>query len=270
MRDTADRSAASARHREEGGHLRRHRPQPRSHRRHAQPAFRRLRLSTTRSRWCRSASRSRPCRCRRWIARRARSKLTTLQSPFALNGGNQTTDQKTAMSVADQMVGLLNTQAGDRYLFSGKATRSAVRGQHRRPDERRRHRARDSSRSSQSGGRPILAASGLGRLVISTPTATSVSLGEDVAGSPFGFKLAACTPTLTSAAVTGPAGAPPAIGVDFTATRRRARPSSSSFNLPDGIDRAIALTATLVRSPGPASSHRCNAGGYGCESSRRR
>ena len=34
-----------------------------------------------------------------------------------------------------------------------------------------------------------LGTNGLGRLVISSPTPTSVAVGEDVAGSPFGLKL---------------------------------------------------------------------------------
>src|SRR5665213_599721 len=44
---------------------------------------------------------------------------TIMQSPFAIDGGNQTTDQKTAMSQLDEVLGLLNTQSGGRYLFSG-------------------------------------------------------------------------------------------------------------------------------------------------------
>ncbi|WP_204309468.1 hypothetical protein, partial [Enterobacter cloacae] len=58
-------------------------------------------------------------------------------------------------------------------------------------------------------------ASGLGRVVISAPTTTSVQIAEDTAGSPFGLKLDAVTSSLTGATVTGPAGSPPAISVDM-------------------------------------------------------
>jgi flagellar hook-associated protein 3 FlgL len=177
-------------------------------------------------------------------------KLTTLQSPFSLNGGNQTVDQKTAMSVVDQMVGLLNTQAGDRFIFSGKATD--------RPSTVNTDVLMNGS-GSRAGLKQIiderrqadLGAGGLGRLVISTPTATSVTLGEDVAGSPFGFKLAGVNSGLTGATVTGPAGAPLAIGVDFTANPLPGETIELSFNLPDGSVERLALTATSSATPGP-------------------
>src|SRR5438046_2779821 len=78
-------------------------------------------------------------------------------------------------------------------------------------------------------------ADGLGRLVVTAPTATSVSLAEDVAGSPFGFKLASVNSSLTGATVTGPAGSPAAISVDLGA----ANPNDGDtityqFTLPDG------------------------------------
>src|SRR5262245_65502664 len=58
--------------------------------------------------------------------------------------------------------------------------------------------------------------SGLGRLAISAPTATSVQVAED-AVSPFGFKLASVTSTLTGATITGPSGSPATASVDLTA-----------------------------------------------------
>ena len=57
---------------------------------------------------------------------------------------------------------------------------------------------------------------------------------------------------MTGATVTGPAGSPAAVSVDLGAPIRiTARPSTSSFNLPDGTSESITLTATNRASPGP-------------------
>jgi flagellin-like hook-associated protein FlgL len=48
-------------------------------------------------------------------------KNAALQSAYAIDQTGQTSDQKTALGQLDQLLALLNTQAGDRYLFSGKA-----------------------------------------------------------------------------------------------------------------------------------------------------
>ena len=120
------------------------------------------------------------------ISRSAKS--TAMQSNFALSNGNQTPEQRTAYIQLDQILSVLNTSTGDRYLFSGRGVdRPAVasadvimNGEGTRAglkqliDERRQ---------------ADLGASGLGRLIVSGPSATSVGLDEDAA-SPFGFKLA--------------------------------------------------------------------------------
>ena len=56
--------------------------------------------------------------------------------------------------------------------------------------------------------------------MLTQPSATSVKVAEDVAGSPFGLKLSAVSSTLTGATVTGPSGSPAAISVDLGATIR--------------------------------------------------
>src|SRR5215211_7706045 len=48
-------------------------------------------------------------------------KTATLLTPFELDANGQTIGQKTARSSLDEMLDLLNSQAGDRYLFSGRA-----------------------------------------------------------------------------------------------------------------------------------------------------
>jgi hypothetical protein len=97
-----------------------------------------------------------------------------------------------------------------------------------------------------------LGASGLGRLLIPASVGATLSIGEDVAGSPFGLKLASATSTLTGATVTGPAGVPPSVSIDLGATNPAAGDSIKlSFTLPDGTSTDLTLTATNANPPGP-------------------
>src|SRR5207244_5891467 len=93
-------------------------------------------------------------------------------------------------------------------------------------------------------------ASGLGRLVITSPTLTSVKVAEDVPGSPFGLKLAAISSSLTGATVTGPTGTPSFVSVDLGATNPNDGDTVSfAFNLPDGTTDSIELTASIATPP---------------------
>ncbi len=93
-----------------------------------------------------------------------------------------------------------------------------------------------------------LGANGLGRLVVSAPTATSVQVAED-AVSPFGFKLAGVTTSISSATVT-PSGPPAASTVDLGATNPNDGDTVKfTFTLPDGSSESITLTATTANPP---------------------
>ncbi|HBF55451.1 MAG TPA: flagellar biosynthesis protein FlgL, partial [Afipia sp.] len=173
-----------------------------------------------------------------------------------LDSNGKTAGQKTAMASFTQVIALLNTEVGGRYMFSGRATDTPATepadvilngsgtraGLNQIIDER-----------GQADG-----TSGLGRTVITSPTPTSVTIGEDVAGSPFGLKLSAITTTSATATVTGPAppaappGAPSEMSVDLGATN----PADGdkvrfTFSLPDGTSETIELTATTT-TPVPA------------------
>jgi hypothetical protein len=166
-----------------------------------------------------------------------------------ITGTGQTVGQQTAQLQLKSMLEMLNTQAGDRYLFSGSAidTPSVA--------------SMDdilNGKGAQAGLKQLIAernqadlgVGGLGRLVISSPTATSVSVAEDVAGSPFGFKLNAISSSLTGATVTGPSGSPAAVSVDLGATNpNNGDQVTFTFNLPDGTTEAIQLTASNATPP---------------------
>src|SRR5438477_504970 len=166
-----------------------------------------------------------------------------------VTGSGQTVGQQTALLQLKSMLEILNTQAGDRFLFSGSAIdtpsvasvddilngKGALAGLKQLIAER---------------NQADLGASGLGRLVVSSPSPTSVSVAEDVAGSPFGFTLNAIPSSLTGATVTGPSGSPATVSVNLGASN----PSNGdqvtfTFNLPDGTTEAIQLTASTATPP---------------------
>ncbi len=159
--------------------------------------------------------------------------------------------QQSAVSGLGEILGLLNTQSGDRYIFSGLSTDKA-------PVESIDHILDgDGARAGlkqliSERNQADLGTSGLGRLVVSSPSATSVAVGEDVAGSVFGFKLSAISSSMTGATVSAPAGSPPVMSVDLGAVNPNPGESVSlTFNLPDGTSQTLKLTATTSSTPGP-------------------
>jgi hypothetical protein len=99
------------------------------------------------------------------------------------------------------------------------------------------------------GGTAAPGTFGLPALAIPTP-GTRVSLSEDVAGSPFGFKLASAGGNLTGANVIGPTGTPPGITVDLSVNPNPGDALNLTFNLPDGTTQQLTMTATLTSPPG--------------------
>jgi flagellar hook-associated protein 3 FlgL len=165
-----------------------------------------------------------------------------------LNSAGQTIAQQTATSQLSSMLGILNMQAGDRYLFSGSAINT--------PSVASIDDILNGT-TTQAGLKQVISerqqadgTTGLGRLVIASPTATSVQVAEDVAGSPFGLKLSAISSSLTGATVTGPAGSPAAVSIDLGATNpNNGDKVSFAFTLPDGTTESIQLTASSATPP---------------------
>jgi flagellar hook-associated protein 3 FlgL len=175
---------------------------------------------------------------------------STLQT---LNSAGQTIAQQTATSQFSSMLGILNMQAGDRYLFSGAAINTPSVAS---VDDILNGTATQAGLKQVISERKQadLGTAGLGRLVITSPTATSVKVAEDVAGSPFGLKLSAVSSTLTGATITGPAGSPAGISVDLGPANPNDGDSVSfAFKLPDGTTESIQLTASSATPP-PAGS----------------
>ena len=176
-------------------------------------------------------------------------KTAMMQGSYGTGAIGANTAQSTAQFSLDEVLGLLNTQAGDHYMFSGRATdQPAV--------ETYDHIL--NGNGAQAGLKQIisersqadLGASGLGRLTVTSPTATSVSVAED-AVSPFGFKLASIASSLTNATVSGPTGSPPAVSVDMSGGIPNVGDTlTMRFNLPDGTTQNLTMTATATAPPG--------------------
>lgn len=170
-------------------------------------------------------------------------------APLNVTANGQSIGQENALSELSAFVGILNTQVGDRYIFSGSAigtpaVASADDILNGTPGKAGLKQVISERQQADLG------ASGLGRLVISAPTTTSLKIAEDVAGSPFGFKLNSVSSSLTNAVVTGPSGSPAAVSVDMTA----GNPSpgdkiSFSFSLPDGTTESLQLMASSSTPP---------------------
>jgi flagellar hook-associated protein 3 FlgL len=174
-----------------------------------------------------------------------------VQPSFAIDSSGQTTAQKTAQSQLDQVLSLLNTQGGNGYLFSGS-------GLNQPSVDTTDHIL--NGNGAQAGLKQVIAernqadlgANGLGRLVIPAAAGTIVSVSEDVAGSPFGLKLAGVNSSLTGSTVTGPSGSPATVSVDLGASNPNNGDSITyTFSLPDGSTQALTLTATTSTTPGP-------------------
>ncbi|MBR0904443.1 flagellar protein [Bradyrhizobium liaoningense] len=170
-----------------------------------------------------------------------------------LNVNGQTVAQNTAAAQFGSMVGVLNTQTGSRYLFSGTAVNTQSVAD-----------AGDiiNGTTTQAGFKTVMAerqaadlgANGMGRLVQTQPTPSSVQVSEDVAGSPFGLKLKAVSSTLTGATVTGPSGSPVSFSVDLNGVNpNNGDKLSVQFTLPDGTTEQIDLTASTA-TPTPLGS----------------
>lgn len=173
------------------------------------------------------------------------------QANTSNNAVNASVAQQTAQSSLDELLGLLNSQIGERYLFSGRATDT--------PTVESFDNILNGN-GTQAGLKQLisernqadLGANGLGRLTIAQPTATSVSLTEDAA-PPFGLKLASVSSTLSNAVVSGPAGSPASLTVDLSGGQPSAGETITvRFDLPDGSSANVTLTAT-ASSPAEAN-----------------
>lgn len=176
-------------------------------------------------------------------------KKASTTATVTLNAAGQTSGQITAQAAFANAVSMLNSQSGDRYLFSGRAmdTPATVSAD-----------TMLNGTATQAGLTQLIkerkqadqGSNLMGRLTVGSPPAptTVTSLSED--GSSFGLKLLSVQSSLTGATVTQPAGAPKTTSVDLGAVNPQDGDKIKfNFTLPDGTTEAIELTATTTNPP---------------------
>ncbi len=172
-------------------------------------------------------------------------------SSQTLNGSGQTIAQQNAQAQLGSMLGILNTQSGDRYVFSGSAIDTPA--------------VADADTilngtGAQAGLKQIIAerqqadlGTGSGRLTISAPATMPISIAEETPATVFGLKLNSVSSSLTGAVVTGPTGSPAAVSINLGANPNNGDQISLKFNMPDGTTETVQLTASNAV-PTPAGS----------------
>lgn len=182
----------------------------------------------------------------------AESRTNGLEVGFDPQAGGKTIYQVQAAAHFDEVVAMMNTQIGGRYLFAGRDTEGppvAASGKILGGSGSKAGFAQIVAERRQAD----LGGDGRGRLIVPAAAGGSVSIAEDAAGSPFGFKLTGIVSTLTGTTASGPAGATAAIDVTFTGTPPRdGETVRLSLLLPDGTETEVTLTARsgAVGAPG--------------------
>jgi flagellar hook-associated protein 3 FlgL len=174
-------------------------------------------------------------------------KAATLTQQFSPDSSGLTSTQRTATSQLDEILGLLNTPAADRYLFSGRA------GDKPATDTLDHILNGDGAKAGlkqiiAERNQADLGANGLGRLAIPAAVGSQVSISEETPGTVFGMKLASVS-SLNGATVTGPTGSPAGININITSNPNPGDAITFSFSLPDGTSKQLTLTATTSATP---------------------
>lgn len=174
------------------------------------------------------------------------TKTDALSNPFDLVDGRQTGLQKTSALLFSEMVGLLNQDINGRRLFAGRDVQNVpvlpadliLHG-----DGVRAGLAQIVEERRQAD----VGAAGLGRIEISAPAAGTVRLAQEADGLPFGFTLVGATTQSAGVTVSGPAGSPPELDIDFSGgLPAPGETIRVTLALPDGSRETIALTATAT------------------------
>src|SRR3569623_2569172 len=175
-----------------------------------------------------------------------------------LNADGQTSGQQIGYASFTQAISLLNTQSGDRYLFSGRSTDTPSTAA--ADDILNGADGKDGLKAVISDR--LIADQGTGNMGRLTTDATTtpgvVSVGEDATPSPFGLKLSRIATSVGGAVVTQPSTAvpptPSAETIDLTAaTPKQGDTVTFTFTMPDQTTATVQLTATAT-SPAPAGS----------------
>ena len=171
---------------------------------------------------------------------------TTQQGGFTLNNNGQTSAQASALNQFQQVLSVLNTQAGGNYLFSGNAVSQPATAS---------MNTILNGNGAQAGLTQIVSereqadegVTNTGRLTVGG-SGSNVTLSQD--GSPFGFQLTSVNTSIAGATASGPTGSPPTETLALTSNANAGDTAQFNLTLPDGSSQTISLQATAASPPG--------------------
>jgi hypothetical protein len=176
-------------------------------------------------------------------------KNASTTATLTLNNNGQTSGQITAQAAFANAVAMLNSQSGDRYLFSGRATDTPATV----PTDTMLNGTATQAGLTQLINERKQADQGvnnMGHLAVSSPPSTTTVTSVAGDGSAFGLNLLSVQSSLTGATVTQPTGTPKAASVDLGAVNPdNGDKIKFNFTLPDGTTEAVELTATTTNPP---------------------
>lgn len=170
---------------------------------------------------------------------------------YQLLGDGSTQGQRTAYNLLGEALTILNSKAGERYVFSGGSVdtqpvasiNAILDGDGTRAGYKQ---VRDERLQADQG------TGQLGRLALTNPLPNQLQVAEDGVHG-FGLKLASAATDLTNATLTGPAGTPAQILLDLAGQPLDGETLDLSFTLPDGSAASLTLTAEAVASGDPGT-----------------
>jgi flagellar hook-associated protein 3 FlgL len=182
------------------------------------------------------------------IAKLARDgKATALQSDFTPGTDGLTIGQRIGQESLKEMIDILNSDVAGRYIFSGRATDTKPVETYElilEGDTTHAGLKRLISERTQAD----FGANGLGRLNL-TNVAANVTLAEQLAGLPFGFKIAGASADGGNITATYAAGPPASAAFDVTLQPSDGDAVHVVLNLPDGTQERLDLVARATINP---------------------
>jgi flagellar hook-associated protein 3 FlgL len=170
----------------------------------------------------------------------AEARNSALPSQYGTGDINMSTLPSLSKARLDEVVTLLNSDIDGRYIFGGSVSDKAplpsmsvlLDGEGGRAG----FKTIVGERKAADAG-----ADGRGRLTVATATDT-VTLAED-GTHPFGFKLSTISSSSAGITTTGPAGAPPSMGITVGAQPVAGQTITVGLTLPDGTETQVVLKA---------------------------
>ncbi len=162
------------------------------------------------------------------------------------NQVNLATAQSYSTSQLDEVINLLNSNAGGRYLLAGSDTDDAPVASY--DAIMNGEGGRDGFRTVVSERKAADAGVGNTGRVGVVLAGAALTLSEDGV-HPFGLKMGSVSSESSAVSVSAPSGTPASMGLTFTSVPNESEKTFVTLTLPDGTSSTISLAATSSTSP---------------------